>query len=199
MAKKRRKTQYTRQRNRVTAYIRRLRKQGLEVDLYFPTEYELRKSGVKGSELGALTKKLKHLTPKVLKQISQPITKAPQDTTIKQGFDQQENILEGGIANVIVNNFKSQILHFPKEISNLVIGLINTLINEQGLEDVAYALEHMPLQFYDYINRKGYDSKSSIQEFSSSLIEYLPNASETYKSDLMDAFEYNEIGYTIES
>lgn len=196
MAKKR-KIQYSVQRNRVTSYIRKLAKKGLVVDLYFPTEKELRKSGVKGSELGALTRKLKKLTPKELKKLAQQIP--AQESINTPGFVPPENILEGGFSNVIVNNFKSQILHFPKEISDLVIGLINTLINEQGLEDVAYSLEHMPMQFYEYINRKGYDSNASIQEFSSALIEYLPNASEAYKSDLMDAFENNEIGYIIES
>ena len=108
-------------------------------------------------------------------------------------------MLELGISNVIVQNFKSQILHFPKEIADKIIALINTLVSEQGIDDVAYSLQHMPMQFYEYINRQGYDSNAAIQEFSSALIEYLPNASDGYKADLMDAFEYNELGYTIES
>ena len=122
-----------------------------------------------------------------------------QEQTNTPGFEAPENLLEFGISNVIVQNFKSQILHFPKEIADKIIALINTLVTEQGIEDVAYSLEHMPMQFYEYINRQGYDSNAAIQEFSSALIEYLPNASDGYKSDLMDAFEYSELGYTIES
>ena len=122
-----------------------------------------------------------------------------QEPTNTPGFEPPENLLEFGISNVIVQNFKSQILHFPKEIADKIIALINTLVSEQGIEDVAYSLQHMPMQFYEYINRKWYDSNAAIQEFSSALIEYLPNASDVYKEDLMDAFEYNEIGYTIES
>lgn len=122
-----------------------------------------------------------------------------QEATNTPGFEPPENLLEFGISNVIVQNFKSQILHFPKEIADKIIALINTLVSEQGIEDVAYSLQHMPMQFYEYINRQGYDSNAAIQEFSSALIEYLPNASDGYKEDLMDAFEYNEIGYTIES
>lgn len=152
---------------------------------------------VKGTEGIKLERKVR--AQKAAQTRKYILAEPTQEPTNTPGFEAPENILEGGFANVIVNNFKSQILHFPKEISDLVIGLINTLINEQGLEDVAYSLEHMPMQFYEYINRKGYDSKASIQEFSSALIEYLPNASESYKNDLMDAFEYNEIGYTIES
>lgn len=122
-----------------------------------------------------------------------------QEPTNTPGFVPPENLLEFGISNVIVQNFKSQILHFPKEIADKIIALINTLVSEQGIDDVAYSLQHMPMQFYEYINRQGYDSNAAIQEFSSALIEYLPNASEGYKADLMDAFEYNELGYTIES
>lgn len=122
-----------------------------------------------------------------------------QEATNTPAFEPPENLLEFGISNVIVKNFKSQILHFPKEIAGKIIALINTLVSEQGIEDVAYSLQHMPMQFYEYINRQGYDSNAAIQEFSSALIEYLPNASDGYKKDLMDAFEYNEIGYTIES
>lgn len=122
-----------------------------------------------------------------------------QEPTNTPGFEPPENLLEFGISNVIVQNFKSQILHFPKEIADKIIALINTLVSEQGIEDVAYSLQHMPMQFYEYINRQGYDSNAAIQEFSSALIEYLPNASDGYKADLMDAFEYNELGYTIES
>lgn len=122
-----------------------------------------------------------------------------QESTNTPEFEPPENLLEFGISNVIVQNFKSQILHFPKEIADKIIALINTLVSEQGIEDVAYSLQHMPMQFYEYINRQGYDSNAAIQEFSSALIEYLPNASDGYKADLMDAFEYNELGYTIES
>ena len=122
-----------------------------------------------------------------------------QEPTNTPGFVPPENLLELGISNVIVQNFKSQILHFPKEIADKIIALINTLVSDQGIDDVAYSLQHMPMQFYEYINRQGYDSNAAIQEFSSALIEYLPNASDGYKADLMDAFEYNELGYTIES
>lgn len=83
---KRRKTQYTTQRNRVTSYIRKLRKKGLEVDIYFPTELELRKTGINGSELSKLTIKLKQYTAKVLKQIATPIPQPTQEPTNTPGF-----------------------------------------------------------------------------------------------------------------
>ena len=189
MAKK--TTKYTKNRNRILRYIKK-NKISQYVDLYIPTEKQLRQQGVKGKELAKLTRKLKGITPKYLKQeVAQ--NKERESTQAKT-----DNVLENGISQVIINNFKSQILHFPKEISDKVIAFINTLINEQGIDSVAYSLEHMPLQFHEILNKTGYDSNSAMQEFTSSLVEYLPDASDAYKKDLIEAFEYNELGYNIE-
>lgn len=189
MAKK--STQYTKNRNRILRYIKR-HKISQYVDLHIPTEHELRKQGVKGKELSKLTRTLKGITPKYLQQ---KVTQNKEKEDIESKTD---NVLENGISQVIINNFKSQILHFPKEISDKVIAFTNTLINEQGIDSVAYSLEHMPLQFHEILNKTGYDSNSAMQEFASSLVEYLPDASDAYKEELIEAFEYNELGYNIE-
>lgn len=189
MAKK--TTQYTKNRNRILRYIKR-HKIAQYADLYIPTELQLRKQDVKGKELAKLTRKLKRITPKYLKHdVAQ--NKERESTQTKT-----DNVLENGISQVIINNCKSQILHFPKEISDKIIAFINTLINEQGIDSVAYSLEHMPFQFHEILNKIGYDSNSAMQEFASSLVEYLPDASDAYKKDLIEAFEYNELGYNIE-
>lgn len=186
-----RTTQYTKNRNRILRYINR-HKIAQYVDLYIPTELQLRKQGVKGTELATLTRKLKKITPKYLKREASQ-SKEGEPIGLKT-----DNVLESGISQVIINNFKSQVLYFPKEISDKVIALINTLINEQGIDSVAYSLEHMPLQFHEILNKTGYDSNSAMQEFASSLVEYLPDASDAYKEELIEAFEYNELGYNIE-
>lgn len=188
MAKRKKKVSaYTRNRNRINSYIRRLNKKGLITDIYIPTEKILRKQGVKGAELTKLTLELKSLTPEKLQAMAVPVH-----------FQEDNNIMETGFASLEVDGFKQSISGFPKEIADKVISLIDKLIVEQGIEDVAVALENMPYQLHDYLNRNKYDSSSALEEFSSALIEYLPDASEQYKRDLMDAFEYNEIGYTIE-
>lgn len=190
MAKK--TTQYTKNRNRILRYIKR---HGVKeyFDLYIPTERELRKQGISGKQLSSLTRKLKQITPEYIKE-----TVKTSITETQENEQESQNILENGISQVIINNFKSQILHFPKEISDKVIALTNTLINEQGLDSVAYSLEHMPLQFHEILNKTGYDSNSAMQEFASSLVDYLPDASDAYKEELIEAFEYNELGYNIE-
>ena len=71
MAKRKSKktTQYTKQRKRITNYISKLKRKGLDVSLYFPTEVQLRKQGVKGTELAKLTRQLKLLVPSELKSL----------------------------------------------------------------------------------------------------------------------------------
>lgn len=98
----------------------------------------------------------------------------------------------------VINRFKTYILGFPKGISDMVLPLINTLIQEQGADSVATALENMPLQFHEYLHRHKHDSNGGVQEFATSLIEYLPDASPQYKKDLMDRFEFEELGYIVE-
>lgn len=69
MAKKRTQTAYTRNRERIMRQLRRERARGKETFLpYIPTERELRKQGVKGKELAALTRELKKITPKKIRE-----------------------------------------------------------------------------------------------------------------------------------
>lgn len=98
----------------------------------------------------------------------------------------------------VIQRFKSYILGFPPSISEMVMPLINAMITEQGEDDVATALENMPEQFHDYLKQHHYDSEAAVSNFASSIIEYLPNASIQYKKDLMDRFEYNELGYIVD-
>lgn len=98
----------------------------------------------------------------------------------------------------VIARFKNYILGFPQGIYEMVLPLINSIISEQGDDDFAVALESMPEHFHTILQRHAFDSKGAISEFATSLIEYLPNASIQYKKDLMDRFEFNELGYTVE-
>lgn len=184
---------------RVTkASVKKLAKLTPEV-LYKKAVYASEKTAgeiIKGTE--GLKLERKERSKKSAETRKYKLKEPVQEATNTQDFIVPENILENGYSEIVIQNFKSQILSFPKEISDKIIALINTMIKEQGADGVAYALEHMPMQFYEYINRKGYDSQTSIQEFASDLINYLPEASDVYKEELMEAFEYNEMGYELE-
>lgn len=98
----------------------------------------------------------------------------------------------------IIKEFKNSFTYFPPPIRNKLLAWINTLINEQGEESVVEMILNSDEHLTDYLNRVGYDSESAISEYASAMMEYLPDASEQYKKDLMDMFENEEIGYDIE-
>lgn len=185
-----RKSAYTTNRNRIMAYQRRLRKKGMEIDIYFPTEKELRKQGIKGTELTKYTRELKQFTSKELTKIAKPLKQELVDIPIK--------VYDGNFYKLIIESFKSELKGLPNKLAGKFIALINEMVSSQGEKDTAYALTQMPYTVFYYLQKTRYDSSVAVEEFSSALINYLPNASEQYKSDLMDAFEYEELGYDIE-
>lgn len=192
MAKK--TTVYTKQRNRIMRYINTLKRKGYKVELNIPTERQIRQSGVSGPELGKLSRELKKITPKTLKSIAKEaerIEKLTKDypTSIQMG---------SSYSLTVIDNLRAELSKYKTEIKDKILVLINQLITQQGAEDVAYALNNMNENFFTSLYRTHFDSNSAIQNFSTALIENLPDASEQYKKDLMDAFENEELGYTIE-
>jgi hypothetical protein len=195
MAKRKKKVSaYTRNRNRINSYIRRLNKKGLITNLYFPTERELKLQGIKGAELTRYTNELKKVTSDFLKGESIPIPKTPQN------FNENGDLKVGddGMFNrTVIADIKNNISHYPKEIADKVTSLIDQLVTEQGIDDVVEAIM-LASDLHYYFNKYQYDSESAIQDYATGIINALPNASDQYKMDLADAFEFNELGYTIE-
>nr|DAP78455.1 MAG TPA: hypothetical protein [Caudoviricetes sp.] len=192
MAKK--TTVYTKQRNRIMRYINTLKRKGYKVELNIPTERQIRQSGVSGTELGKLSRELKKITPKTLKSIAKEVERVEKVTK-----DYPTSIQMGSSYSLtVIDNLRAELSKYKTEIKDKILVLINQLITQQGAEDVAYALNNMNENFFTSLYRAHFDSNSAIQNFSTALIENLPEASEQYKKDLMDAFENEELGYTIE-
>lgn len=195
MAKRKKKVSaYTRNRNRINSYIRRLNKKGLITDLYFPTERELKLQGIKGAELIRYTNELKKVTPDFLKGEAIPIPKT------SNNFNENGDLKvsdDGMFNRTVIADVKNNISHYPKEIADKVTSFIDQLITQQGVEDVVEAIMLAPGLHY-YLNKGKYDSESALEDYATGIINALPNASEQYKMDLSDAFEFNELGYTIE-
>ena len=200
------KNEYDKQRKRLKQAIRRAEKQG-----YIFSEDILPKKPKRITK--ASVRRLAKITPELIRQkgkflieetgeiipvkgnkavIKQEITRKKQERT-----HAEPQYLPSFSANVI-QRFKSYILGFSPAIYEMVLPLINTLIHDIGEDGVATALENMPQQFHEYLHRHTYDSGPAISEFATSLIEYVPDVTIQYKKDLMDKFEYNELGYIVE-
>lgn len=190
---KSRKTQYTKQRNRVNAYIRKLRNQGLEVDLYFPTELQLRKSGVKGAELTKLTRKLKQLKLKELKQLATPIIpKSTQEPTNTPSFIPPENISkdESFFDNVVISQWYGTLGEFSNgEAYNLLRSWMGNTIRTEGKHNTAIMLqdgaENGHLLTWEVVYK--YDNAVLYIGY---MLDYLPDEGVLYKEETLDKIEY---------
>lgn len=191
MAKRRKKqrtkkTQYTRQRNRIMAYIRTLRKEGLEVDYYFPTELELRKSGVKGAELAKLTRELKHITPSVLRSMATPIP-APTSFVPPENISEDETFFD----RVVISGFKQHVRQFNDRASDLLLSWLDRILATNDEHDVAIMLND-GAEAGNIVTYQIVYSVDKLHEYMSNMLDYLPEAGPLFKAEMMDAMEMEE-------
>ena len=123
-------------------------------------------------------------------------TSTPPPETDSEGWDETDSI--PNFSQQIIDNAISEILHMPPEIADRLVGLIKYLVHINGEDAVAQALMDMPGQFHYYLQLYKYDSEAAAEGFASDLINYLPDMTEQFKSDLLEAFDYHETGYIIE-
>ena len=103
----------------------------------------------------------------------------------------------GNSNKIIVNNFYEYLKSFPRNLTAPLSQLVKNLEHTNGSDDVAEMLQSLPENFLECLARYGYDSKGAVDDFSTQLIEYMPNISDEYKKDLMEQFEFHEMGYDI--
>ena len=97
--------------------------------------------------------------------------------------------------DVILNNFYEYLKSFPVKLTAKIRQFVKKLEMEIGKNEVATALQNMPMKFHEILEMVNYSSDQADEVFRSQLLEYLPNASEQYKRDAMEQFEYYEGGF----
>lgn len=192
MAKRKSKktTQYTKQRKRITNYISKLKRKGLDVSLYFPTEVQLRKQGVKGKDLIALTKILKTITPDYLKSIAKEPEYIP---TNEPDFLPETNINTDDtfFDQTTIAQYKEHVRGFNEVCSNLLLGWLNRIITSNGVHDTAIMLNKGAEAGYIVTYQIAYD-RDKLMGYISAMMNYLPEAGTLFKEEMMDAFEQEE-------
>lgn len=192
LAKKRKpkkQSKYTLYRNRVLATMRRLKKKGYAFDeLYFPTEREIRKSGVKGQELRYLTLRLKKLTSKELVKMARIVYEDAGDR-----FNGDEDMYDESA----LLNFQAQIMKYPHGFVGYMIAWINRLIRTKGKRAV--------VEMLDKGFKSGLEVTSAVMyklpylnEFVDKMMSFLPDVGEIEKSDILDLVEEDAYAETLE-
>lgn len=191
---RKKQTKYTQYRNRILRQIRKLKKQGLEVDFNYPTEKALRKMGAYGQGIRKYTLELKKYTPQYIRSIATPIK--TDWTENVQPINLFDEVMATSISENKILFIKDELRRYKPEIRDKINALIDTLINEQGIDDVAESFSKMEGRFFDYLEAEQFASNAAVQNFSSALINFLPNASRRYKEDIAEQFDAEELGYT---
>lgn len=194
MARKKKVSAYTRNRNRIMAYIRRQNKKGANINLQIATERQLRKQGVKGSQLTKLTNTLKRLTPEQIRQMSDLSVDVTTGEILRNApdFVPPINITEGTdwYDNVVVSTFQAQL-------SDLKGGAMyahlkawaNTIIKEKGKKAFADMLSEGFESGITFNYQDVYD-KQAATTFVDRMLDFLPDSGVFEKDRYMDRFEY---------
>ena len=186
---KRKKSKYTTYRNRVLATMRRLRKKGYNFDeLYFPTEREIRKSGVKGQELRYLTLRLKKLTSKELVKLARIVYEDAGDRI----NDDEDMYDESALLN-----FESQILKYPKGFVVYMKDWIKRLIKAKGKRAVVKMLDEGFKSGLEVTSDVMYNVER-LNEFVDKMMSFLPDVGELEKADILDLVEEDAYTETLE-
>lgn len=117
-------------------------------------------------------------------------TKSKQKRIEKQKENNKQNYnSEYFKSSGIIAGFKMELNNIPPRIASKINDLLYKVELEIGTEELAYALEQQTESILEICIRLAYDSGAVLQEFSTSLLNYLPNASEQWKKDTMEEWE----------
>lgn len=129
---------------------------------------------------GAETKKYK---------LSQPT----QEFTNTKGFIPPENISEDTsfFDAVVISGFKSHVRQFNEHASNLLLSWLDKILATNDVHDVATMLndgaEAGLIVTYQIVY-----SQDKLTQYMSEMLDYLPEAGELFKAEMMDAMEEEE-------
>lgn len=117
-------------------------------------------------------------------------TKSKQKRVEKQKENNKQNYnSEYFKSSGIIAGFKMELNNIPPRIASKINDLLYKVELEIGTEELAFALEQQTESILEICIRLAYDSGAVLQELSTSLLNYLPNASEQWKKDTMEEWE----------
>lgn len=189
----RKKSAYTRERNRIMSNIRRLRRKGYNSELYFPTEKELRSTGVKGKELAKATRELKSWTARELREyVTNETLTYTQEETNTPGFTPPTNVSDDitFFDDVAIQQWYNTLDKFAKgEGYNLLRAWIGGLIRENGKHNVAIMLQQGAESGNILSWEIAYRTDQSVT-YIGNMMDYLPDQGIIYKEETLDKIDY---------
>ena len=186
MAKK--KTAYTRERNRIMNYIRSLKRKGLSSDLYFPTEKQIRAEGVKGKELTSLARELKYWTSKKLKDYIEKENEPTEKENFEPHYSPSED--EDFFSRVVISNWYGILNQFAYgEAYNLLRSWMGSTVRSEGVSNTAEMIQRGAEAGNILTFEIVYNHDNAVL-YIGNMIDFLPDEGVIYKEETLDRIEY---------
>lgn len=200
MARRRKKaktTGYTKNRNRIMAYVRRYRRKGVIIDIDLKTEAQLRSEGIRGSKLGALTKSLKKIKPKQLKELIiaefDPETGEIYGSTSNEpnyhpttNYNEDEDFYE----RVVISNWYGTLYSFEGGVGvDMLKAWADQIRRDNGdkafVEMISTGMEKGVMLTWETVYHL-----EKMREYIAEMMDFIPDQGVLYKDQLMDKFQF---------
>ena len=216
MATKRRKSEYTRQRERILNFVRRVQKRGyfFDVPVNIPTERQLRQQGVRGAALSARTRQLQRIKPSDIYSEARfvdvetgEILSGQEGRVLERERRKQEreeyyeearreaHRRRANFIRTVIYNYINMISRFPPKVSDIVLRALDSARATARDEAVAWALENKAYDLQDFLNRSAAfgDSIAAVIAYCQAMFGDLPGMQDNpeYMS-LIEALEEEE-------
>lgn len=202
---RKKKTVYTRNRERIMSYVRSQRNKGYYIGINIPTEKQLRKQGVKGTELTKRTAELKKITPKTLKTEYTQVKFNPETGEILEDYTHSKQTTSPIITNepdftpppssigsdnlwitTIIGGWYAELERFTQgEYYTFLKSFMDKLIADNGEDGVAQALIDAGNDGVFLTWEVSY-KEEAYQSYCDSILDYLPEAGDFYKDSIRD-------------
>lgn len=217
MARKRRKSEYTKQRERILSFIRKASKRGYLFDNFqsIPTERQLRQQGYRGASLAAQTRRLQRVTPAELyeqarfvdvetgeilsgqegrkferaRKAEERERRNEEARRAAEEYARKRAKRQADFARTVIHNYRLQILRFPKKVSEIVLSALDSAIASASIVAVAWALENKAESLSDFLNRSAAfgDSIAAVIAYCQAMFGDLPGMQDN--PEYMDLIE----------
>lgn len=195
-------TELQKQERRIKRFIKNASKRGFEFDAIRISEFmrtlnpkEIEQ--IKTSSLYEFSKYVDQDTGEILSGLEGRKLERRRAAYKGQLRKKQAKKARASFVDIVIRNYRRQILGFPKKVSDIVIQALNNAIDISGREAVATRLENNAESLSDYLNRSKLfgDSISAIISYCQAMFGDLPgmtNEDVINVSDILDGLESYE-------
>lgn len=195
-------TELQKQERRIKRFIKNASKRGFEFDANRISEFmrtlnpkEIEQ--IKTSSLYEFSKYVDQDTGEILSGLEGRKLERRRAAYKGQLRKKQAKKARASFVDIVIRNYRRQILGFPKKVSDIVIQALNNAIDVSGREAVATRLENNAESLSDYLNRSKLfgDSISAIISYCQAMFGDLPgmtNEDVINVSDILDGLESYE-------